>query len=136
MTLIEFRTKFKDEEACRDYLFKKRFPSGYTCPKCGGTEYYKISTRDLYQCKSCRRQTSSTAGTVLHKTRIELTKWFLVMFLMATDEREISATFLSKEFELPYKTAWFMLYRLRSAKGQWDSKYILSGIVESDDTNF
>jgi transposase-like protein len=63
-------------------------------------------------------------------------KWFLAMFLMATDKRGSSATFMSKEIGVPYKTAWFLLHRLRSAMGQRDSQYVLSGIVDLDDTYF
>ena len=55
---------------------------------------------------------------------------------MATDKRGNSATFLSKEIGVPYKTAWFLLHRLRSAMGQRDSQYVLTGIVDMDDTYF
>lgn len=136
MTLLEFMEKFRCEEVCREYLFEKRFPEGFICPKCGNKSHHKISTRGLYQCKSCRYQVSCTAGTVLHKTHIKLVKWFLAMYLMATDKRGSSATFLSKEIGVPYKTAWFLLHRLRSAMGQRDSEYVLSGIIDMDDTYF
>jgi transposase-like protein len=136
MTLLEFMEKFNDEDVCREYLFEKRFPDGFICPKCENNSYHKIKTRGLYQCKSCRHQVSCTAGTVLSKTHVKLVKWFLAMFLMVTDKRGSSATYLSKEIGVPYKTAWYLLHRLRSAMGQRDSKYVLSGIVDLDDTYF
>lgn len=136
MTLLEFMSKFQDEATCRAYLFEKRFPQGFICPKCGGKECGKVETRGVYQCKACRYQVSCTAGTVLHRTHIALVKWFLAMFLVATDKRGSSAVYLSKEIGVSYKTAWFLLHRLRSAMGQRDSEYVLSGIVEMDDTYF
>jgi len=136
MTLLEFTAKFGNEEVCREYLFEKRYPDGFVCPRCGCGIYHKISTRGLYQCKECRFQVSCTAGTILHKTHLPLRKWFVAMFLVATDKRGSSATFLAKELGVPYKTAWFLLHRLRSAMGQRDSQYVLSGIVEMDDTYF
>jgi len=136
MTLLEFTAKFGNEEVCREYLFGKRFSEGIVCPKCGGRTYHKISTRGLYQCKECRFQVSCTAGTILHKTHLPLTKWFVAMFLVATDKRGSSATYLVKELGVPYKTAWYLLHRLRSAMGQRDSEYVLSDVVEMDDSYF
>jgi len=136
MTLLEFTARFGDEEVCREYLFEKRFPDGFVCPKCECRSCSKISTRGLYQCKECRFQVSCTAGTVLHKTHLPLTKWFMAMFLVSTDKRGNSAMFLAKELGVPYKTAWFLLHRLRSAMGERDSQYVLSGLVEMDDTYF
>ena len=40
----EFRTKFATEEDCRNYLFEERFPEGFVCPKCGGSEYYYLKS--------------------------------------------------------------------------------------------
>lgn len=31
----EFRTRYHTEEACREELFRQRFPKGFVCPKCG-----------------------------------------------------------------------------------------------------
>ena len=72
----EFRTCFATEDDCRNYLFDQRFPDGFVCPKCGGREYYSVKTRHICQCKRCRRQTSVTAGTVMHRTHLPLTVWF------------------------------------------------------------
>ena len=38
LSFKEFRTKFATEEDCRNYLFEERFPEGFVCPKCGGSE--------------------------------------------------------------------------------------------------
>ena len=64
----EFRTRYYTEEACREELFRQRFPKGFVCPKCGSKEFCVIRSRNLCQCRSCRRQTSVTAGTVMHRT--------------------------------------------------------------------
>ena len=56
--------------------------------------------------------------------------------LIAQDKRGYSAAMLSRELDLPYNTAWFLLHRIRTAMSQRDSQYRLSGIVELDDTYF
>src|ERR1039457_194248 len=34
--LTEFEARFANEAACRDYLFRLRWPDGFRCPRCGG----------------------------------------------------------------------------------------------------
>lgn len=83
---------------------------------------------------STHRQSSDTAGTVLHRTHFPLTVWFRAIYLAARDKRSISATQLSRELEIAYSSAWYLIHRLRNAMGQRNQDYVLSGIVELDDT--
>jgi hypothetical protein len=96
MSLTEFQQRFQDEDHCEDYLFEVRWPHGFHCPVCGFDEFYPHSGRGLLQCANpqCRRQTSLTAGTIMHKTRTPLHKWFWAYFLCAKDKRGISASTL------------------------------------------
>ena len=87
ITFEEFRKQYETEEACREELFRLRFPEGFVCPKCGCWECYPIRKRSICQCRNCRRQTSVTAGTVMHRTHLPLTNWFWAMYLCATDKR-------------------------------------------------
>jgi len=41
-------------------------------------------------------QVSVTAGTLFHRTRTELPKWFLAAYLMGKDKRGVSAKFLHR----------------------------------------
>ena len=130
----EFRTQFHTEEACREELFRQRFPEGFVCPKCGCKEFCIIRSRNLCQCRSCRHQTSVTAGTVMHRTHLPLTVWFWAIYLCVTDKRGISAVQLSRTLGIGYDSAWHLLERIRKAMGQRDEHYELSGIVEMDDS--
>lgn len=69
----------------------------------------------------------------MEKTRTDLTKWFLAIYLIAHDKRGISAHRLSEETEVTYKTAWLMLHKIRKAMRKRDAEYTLAGIVELDD---
>ena len=132
-TYKEFQCKYSTDEACREKLFEKRFPDGFICPVCGCTEYYTIKKRNTCQCKSCRHQTSVTAGTVMHRSHLPLTTWFWAIYLCVTDKRGISAVQLSRNLGIGYETAWYLLARIRKAMGQRNEEYQLSGIVEMDD---
>jgi transposase-like protein len=136
MTMQEFQEQFGTEEACREYLYKKRWPNGFVCPKCGQTEHFNIKSRNRYQCKACNRQTTVTAGTIMDKTRTPLTKWFAAMYLVAEDKRGLSAMALQRKIGVAYLTAWTMLQKIRSAMSSRDEKYMLDGIVEMDEGFF
>ncbi len=136
ITLIQYQKKFTSEEACRQHLFKQRWPRGFCCPKCQHGEYYLIENRQLYQCKKCKHQTSVTAGTIMHKSHTPLMVWFLAIFLIAHDKRGVSAVQIARELEVSYPTAWLLLQKIRKAMGDRDANYKLAGIVELDDAFF
>ena len=133
ITFKEFRTRFATEEDCRNYMFAQRFPDGFVCPKCGCREYYDLKTRHTCQCRQCRRQTSVTAGTVMHHTHLPLTVWFWAIYLCATDKRGISAKGLARQLGLAYESAWYLLVRIRNAMRERDQHYMLEGIIEMDE---
>ena len=83
MNLLEFQERFATEEACLSYLMQKRWPEGFVCPRCGGQGGYWLQHRRLMECRQCRYQASSTAGTIFHKTRVPLRYWFWTIFLMS-----------------------------------------------------
>ena len=130
-----FLKQFSTEARCEEYLASLRWKERYECPKCGCRHAYRLSN-GRYQCAQCRHQVSVTAGTVLHKTHMPLTRWFLAFYLVCQDKRGISAVQLSSQLGTTYKTAWYMLKRIRAAMGQRDKKHQLSGMIEFDDSYF
>jgi len=137
MTLLEFQKRFATEEACRDHLFRLRWPDGYRCPRCGHGQYYFHRTRRLYECKACRYQVCLTAGTVFHDTRTPLMKWFWMIFLMARPKSGISMLSLQRMLAIrSYKTVWTMGHKIRKAMADRDAHYKLGGLVEMDDSFF
>ena len=64
--LMDFQDRFGSERKCVAYLFAKRYPEGFRCPRCAGRKGYKISKRVLIECASCEYQASLTAGTMFH----------------------------------------------------------------------
>lgn len=133
--LIGFQEKFTTEQACQDHLFRLRWSNGYRCPRCGHDKYTFHSTRHLYQCKGCKYQVSLTAGTVFHKTRTPLRKWFWLIFLLGRQKSGVSMMSVQRMLEIKsYKTIWLMGHKIRHAMAHRDSYYKLAGLVEMDDT--
>ena len=131
--LVEFVAEFATEEACQRYLLNVRWPDGIVCPVCGSMTGW-ITARGRYHCSSCGRQTSPTAGTILHNSRVPLKKWFLAMWLVCTQKTGVSAKDLQRELGLgSYTTAWLMLQKLRQAMIRI-GRDRLAGTVEIDET--
>jgi len=114
-SLKEFQARFPDDERCRAYLTACRWPEGFRCPHCGAASAFELPRRGLWQCKACDRQTSVTAGTVLHRTRVPLTVWFWATYLVTTHTPGLSAVQLQRQLGLSYETAWALLHKLRRA---------------------
>jgi len=64
-----------------------------------------------YEC--CGRQTSTTAGPALHRTKRPLTVWFWAAHLMSTHSNGMSARQLQDQLGLTYRTAWLLTQKLR-----------------------
>src|SRR6478752_8769355 len=91
-SLIEFQQRFSDEAACAQYLIAMRWPDRFVCPGCGGGKAWRLETKAwTFECAGCGRQTSVTAGTILHHSKLPLTAWFWAAYLMATHSNGISA---------------------------------------------
>jgi transposase-like protein len=133
LTILEFQRRFGTEEACREYLFASRWPQGFVCPDCGARGCGGETRRHLWICTACGRQTSITAGTVMHKTRLPLRTWFWAAYLVSTFHPGISAKQLQRQLGLSrHETAWAMLHKLRAATVA-PERELLSGEVEIDE---
>ena len=130
-----FMKEFSTKAKCREYLADLRWPDGFACPKCG-CRHACVLSNGRYQCSKCRHQTSVTAGTALHRTHMPLTRWFLAFYFVSQDKRSVSAVALMSILGTTYKTAWYMLMRIRFAMSQRDKTYQLNGTIEFDDTYF
>lgn len=132
-SLAQFQMWFSTEDACAAFLAQSRWPDGFICPRCRGTEAFDLPRRGLYQCKPCGYQVSVTAGTVMHATRTPLAQWFRAAYLLTTLTPGISALQLQRQLGLAsYQTAWTMLHKLRRATVNPDREK-LRGTVEIDD---
>ena len=134
-SLIEFQHRFPDEAACAAYLFAARWPGGFVCPSCGKTKAWELQTKAwTYECAGCGKQTSVTAGTIMHHSKLPLTTWFWAAYLMATHSNGMSALQLQRQLALgSYKTAWLLCAKLRRSMVA-PGRGPLTGLVEVDET--
>lgn len=130
MTLFE---KFGNDEKCRMYLEKLRWPEGVRCVRCGSEKISNIYKRNQFACDSCQYHFSVTAGTIFHDSHLPLMKWFAAIYLLSESKKGMSALQLKRTLKVAYKTAWHLCHRIREAVKDADCT-LLSGIVECDET--
>jgi len=132
-TLMEFERQFSTDEACREYLFRLRWPEGFSCPRCGHGKTWPMEGA-LLRCASCDYKASVIAGTVFQGTRKPLTLWFRAIWWIIAQKNGVSALGLQQILGLgSYETAWTWLHKLRSAMVR-PGRDRLSGRVEVDET--
>lgn len=135
---------FTNEDKARAALEAMRWPNGPVCPHCGSVEGLakaqgKAARPGLWYCAACNDQFTATVGTVMERSKIPLTKWWLAMHLMGSSKKGISAHQLHRMLGLTYKTAWFMAHRIREAMRSGGLLPPMGGdgkIIEADETYY
>ena len=134
MVLMDFYERFPDEATCWKHFLFLKWSEGFICPACKKTHgcFYKPS-RKVFECYNCKHQASLTSGTIFHKTRILITKWFWFIFFIATSKKGISMLYLQEQLRISYNTAWSMGHKIRKAMAVRNALYDLHGIAEADE---
>src|SRR5437763_13067273 len=130
MTLFE---QFGNDEKCRMYLEKLRWPYGVQCTRCGSEKISRIYKRNQFACDSCKLHFSVTSGTIFHDSHLPLMKWFAAIYLLSESKKGMSANQLKRTLKVAYKTAWYLCHRIREAVKDAESS-LLKGICEVDET--
>ena len=137
MKLIDFISKFPDEESSKTKLREYRERHGVFCPRCGSIQHYWKRDKECFECKSCHYRQSLKANTVMHGSQLPVRYWFIAMHLLTSTKKSISASELQRQLgHKNYNPIWAMHHKLRAAMGTRDSRYEVSGMVEVDEGFF
>lgn len=141
-TLKEIPMACADETAAVEFLEKQRWGDTPACPHCGGMHVYQMKGRDgernkryLWKCKDCSKQYTVRIGTVFEESRIALRHWCYAFWSACASKKGVSALQISRMTGVSYKSALFMMHRIRFAMTDDHSKPVpMKGIVEVDET--
>ena len=131
-SLVDARREFSTQIKCEEHLARMRWPNGVTCPRCGAKHPAFMQSRRKWQCQ-CRYQFSVTAGTVFHKTHIDLPRWMIALWLVCYSPKGVSSKQIQRELGITYKTAWYMTRRIRGAIQSSFLGVVIEGTVEIDE---
>ncbi len=134
---------FQDEEEARKHLEAIRWPDGAICPFCDTQNHVKaLGGKSMgpgwYHCGSCRKKFTVRVGTVYERSKIPLHKWVLATHLLCASKKGMSAHQLHRMLGITYKSAWFMVHRIRESMRDDDPQPMGGGgsVVEADETYF
>jgi transposase-like protein len=131
-----------DERAATDFLECQRWGASPACPKCGDTDVRKMMNRDgterskllRWRCMGCRAQYTVRTGTVMEDSAIPLRHWCLAFWKLCASKKGISALQIQRETGLSYKSALYLMHRIRFGLTPDGPAPKLTGIVEADET--
>ena len=128
-----------DEKAAVEFFEKQRWGDTPCCPHCGSLSVYQMKATTgerqanfRWRCHDCKQQYTVRVGTVFEDSRIPMRHWALGFFRASTSKKGVSALEIHRQTGLSYKSALFMLHRIRLAMDAQDIEP-LNGIVEVDE---
>ena len=134
LSITDLFRMFPDEDTCVAWLEEVRWGGTPVCPHCGGIENITKpkSKKYTYWHRDCRSNFTVKTKTVMHSSNASSQNWLIAMYTVLTARKGVSAMQLSKELGVTYKTAWYMLHRIREACASGDFNF--SKVVEVDET--
>ena len=133
---------FHDEEAAYHHVESILWPDGPICHKCGSLDNAyqmkgKTARPGLRRCRDCKKDFTVKIGTIFEDSHVKMHQWMQALYLMCASKKGFSAHQLYRMLGVTYKTAWFMVHRIREAMRSGSFKAPLGGEgkkVEADET--
>ena len=142
-TIAEIPLACSDELAAVEFFEKQRWGDNPCCVKCGSVEVYKMAdaktgernSRYLWRCRDCKEQCTVRIGTVYEESRLPMRHWAYAFWRACTSKKGVSALEIKRHCQISYKSALFLLNRIRYAMApDLPTAPPLTGIVEVDET--
>lgn len=132
---------FHDEAKATAHIEQSRWPDGEpVCPYCEGSGVTKMAGKTqagMFLCNVCRQKFTVRTGTVMERSHVPLHKWLLATHLMAASKKGMSAKQIERMLGVTYKTAWFLMHRIREAMDEANNPHDPLGgpdkVIESDE---
>ena len=143
--LHKIRLAAIDEDHAVDFLEERRWGEealGASCPRCESNRVYQMRDRSgarnkdyRWRCRACVKMFTVRTGTIFEETRLPLRVWCHALWRANSSKKGVSALQISRECEISYKSALFLMHRIRHIMGvENEPTDKLGGIVEADET--
>ena len=111
-TLEEFVTRFPDDDACLNWLWRERCSvdgEHARCPRCDVERPFRrypgSMTSRWWACSECDHHLHPTAGTIMHGSSTPPSSWFRALYLTVATRGAMPASQLQRELGVSYNTA-------------------------------
>jgi transposase-like protein len=140
-TVAEIPAACAIEAKAVEFIEKQRWGDCPGCVHCGSVKVYKMTdaktgernNRFLWRCHDCKKQYTVRIGTVFEDSRIPLRHWCYGFWAACASKKGVSALQIKRMTGLSYKSALFMMHRIRWAMAD-NNPTKLDGVVEADET--
>src|ERR1700682_472268 len=131
-----------NELAAVEFFEQQRWGNDPCCMHCGSVSVYKMkdaktgerNKRFLWRCTDCKMQFTVRIGTVYEESRIELRHWCYAFWRASTSKKGVAALEIQRTCQISYKSALFLMNRIRFAMAPDPNTPKLSGLIEVDET--
>jgi len=112
---------FDSEDKCYEFLADLKWSNGFTCKKCGNTNYCSGKTPYSRRCTKCKTEESSAAGTIFHNCKFPISKAFYIAYNVCKGKEDISTYEFARRLSLRQMTCWNFKTKILKAIQQMDS---------------
>lgn len=113
MNIEEVYKRYPTQADCIKHLEKIIWNNNPVCPYCGYKNQTPLPKENRYHCNICDTTYSVTVRTIFHRTKCDLQKWFLALYLILNEKKVFSARQLAQEIKVTKDTALFIMTRIR-----------------------
>jgi hypothetical protein len=96
---------FSDEEKCLGFIAGEKWKDGYTCRKCGHTNFCAGKKPYSRRCTRCKHEESPTAHTIFHGCHLPITEAMQIAYTVCGDPN-VSSYELSRKLDRRQMTCW------------------------------
>ena len=134
ISFFEAAALFTDEKFVEEMFIEARWPNGIACPPCGSLTISRPKSRKPhpFKCLDCKKFFSIKSHSIMHDSKLPLSKWAVAVYHMATSVKGISSMKLHRELDITQKSAWYLEHRIR--KAMETGQGFFAGPVEVDET--
>jgi transposase-like protein len=132
-----------DETAAVEFFEEQRWGTDPRCAHCDSREIYQMRDRKtgernkrfLWRCRSCNKQFTVRVNSVYEDSPIPMRHWAYAFWKACSSKKGVSALQIKRETGVTYKSALFLMHRIRFALAEdYRAQPKLSGTVEADET--
>ena len=112
---------FSSDEKCYEFLAQLKWSDGFTCRKCGNTNWCTGKAVHSRRCTKCKTEESSAAGTIFHNCKFPISKAFYIAYNVCKGKEDLSSYEFARRLSLRQMTCWNFKTKIRNALAQMDS---------------
>ena len=112
---------FVSDEKCMEFLADLKWADGFTCRKCGNTNYCTGKSPFSRRCTKCKSEESATSGTIFHNCKFPIHKAFIIAYNVCKGKEDVSTYEFARRLALRQMTCWNFKTKIQSALKSMDS---------------